>query len=143
MLVINFKVKKCRWHLGKNKICTKKKRLIVKLNIYEKSKLSNSVAPGKTHFWIIRKAFFNSLNCQVFSVACHWMLMVVPQMYHYWLTQLKSYLVTLHRLNRCISPVEKKMPAAYYGHSMRTIVRSPAPGTGYQASGIASRDASW
>lgn len=40
----------------------KKRRLIIKLNICEKSKLSNSVATGKTEFWLITKAFFNSLS---------------------------------------------------------------------------------
>lgn len=37
----------------------------------------------------------------------------------------------------------KRMPAVYYGHGMRKIVPSPAPGTRYQASGIPSRDARW
>lgn len=99
----------------------KKEEGLIKLNICEKSKLSNSAATGKTHFWLIRKAFFNSLNCQVFSVACHWMLMVVPQVYRYWLrAEITPRDIPQAKWMRFSSG--RKLPAVHYGRGMRRIV---------------------
>lgn len=110
----------------------KKKRLIIEVSICEQSKLSNSVATGKNSFLAHQEGFLNSLKCQVFSVACHWLLMVVPQMC---LTQLEP------EAEELISSVQNHASCALQtqdGKSLKPSSWSWAP-----SPGIGGRDVGW
>lgn len=121
---------KSRLHLGKNKMCSKKKkRLIIKVSICEQSKLSNSVATGKIHSWLVS----NSLKCQEFSAACHWLLMVVSQTC---LAQLEPG--DIPQLRRCISSVQSHASCALQTQGGKS---SQSSSWGWAPSpGIAGRD---
>lgn len=78
------------------------------------------------------EGFFNSLKCQVFSVACHWLLMVVPQMC---LTQLEP------EAEELISSVQNHASCALQtqdGKSLKPSSWSWAP-----SPGIGGRDVGW
>lgn len=51
----------------------------------------------------------------MFSVACHWLLVAVPQRCHRCLTRLKSSRVPLRRLNRGVSPAGRHGSRVWHG----------------------------